>query len=381
MKWNERKGMFHNTSNKINTSRNKKIYSIWLVMIIFLASFTAIFVIILPFRVEAAGAEQWVNPDDAIPNENWNNADNAVDGNTGTFASETSAGVVDQFIGGALDSGIECDKVHVWVSEETKGREYDANNCDIQVYYDAGWHEIASDVTITKLSWQEYAIGSTETVTKMQIQCDDAACTFRVYSMQFNQVDVEETVNLLPDAEGSDQEWTIFPSNFPVVHWDKVNDSVGEHDDDSSYVYTAVNEEIDEFNHETNGSLAGATISNVCVTVRMKKIIAGMPGDAAIGIGLKTGNIRYVAASTPLTTSYANYNWDWETNPDDDEAWEKSDIDNLQSSLQAVGLNGASVRCTQVYITVTYTPGMENQHTVGMTRIIVTPNVGGITLT
>jgi len=54
MKLNERKGMFHNTSNKINTSRNKKICSIWLVMVIFLASFT-VAIIITPSMVEAGG--------------------------------------------------------------------------------------------------------------------------------------------------------------------------------------------------------------------------------------------------------------------------------------------------------------------------------------
>jgi len=375
MNGRERKRMFHNTSNQTNTNRNKKICSIWLVMVIFLASFTAIFVIILPFRVEAAGAEQWVNPDTMTDSEFWNNEDNAKDGSIETYAAETSGVVADEWLEAKLDSGIECDKVHVWVSEETKGREYDANNCDIQVYYDAGWHEIATDVTITKLSWQEYAIGSTETVIKMQIQCDDNGKTFRVYSMQFNQVDVEETVNLLPDAKGSDEEWDL--SGGEVPHYTMVDDPVGEHDDDSSFVYTAVNEEIEEFNHETNGSLTGANISNVRVTARCRKVVAGMPGDASIGIGLKIGGTRYVEASTPLTESYANYAWNWATNPADEQPWEKSDIDNLQSSLQAVGLDSASVRCTQVYITVTYTPGPANAApTVGVPSAI-TWDLGG----
>lgn len=83
----------------------------------------------------------------------------------------------------------------------------------------------------------------------------------------------------------------------------------------------------------------------------------GLPSSALVDLGLKIVGTRYSAGVSAIVTgSYVDYGWNWAVNPADGKAWEKSDIDGLQSSLLSVGLVRATLRCTQVYLTVTYTP-------------------------
>jgi len=164
------------------------------------------------------------------------------------------------------------------------------------------------------------------------------------------------TVNLLPNAEGTVQEWYVFPApDPPPPHWSVVDDPVGSPNEDLNYVYTGVIDWIEEFNHATSGVLTGVVITNVRVTARMKGSFHGH----TVNIGLKIGLIRYPASTDEsLTRSYVNYYKDWANDPSTfpPSPWTKSDIDSLQSSLEALsfGAPGASTRCTQIYITVTY---------------------------
>lgn len=167
------------------------------------------------------------------------------------------------------------------------------------------------------------------------------------------------TVYLLPDSEGTVQQWVPYPVSDPVVHWDKVDDPVGSPDEGTTYVNTPTNNRIEDFNHQTSALLVGANITNVRVTVRVRKRIAG--NAVTLNIGVRIGITRY-AGITPIaiTTRYANYVWDWPVSPAfPGNPWTKSDIDNLQSSLQSIVAGFLPVlSCTQVYITVTYTPGV-----------------------
>lgn len=167
-------------------------------------------------------------------------------------------------------------------------------------------------------------------------------------------LDSPDSVNLRPNAEGTVQQWTTYPApDPPPPHWTLVDDLVGFPDEDTTYVYTGILDEIEDFNHETSALLTGATITNVRVNVRAK--VSHIPTN--INIGVRVGLTRYPAAAwTALTTSYINYYKDWANNPaPPGNPWTKSDIDALQSSLQAGAAPKTSV--TQVYLTVTYTPG------------------------
>ncbi|MDH7517079.1 MAG: hypothetical protein QHH19_01865 [Candidatus Thermoplasmatota archaeon] len=160
-------------------------------------------------------------------------------------------------------------------------------------------------------------------------------------------------VNLLPDAEGSTQQWLYEPSD-PKSHYDKVDDTVGEPDDDGTYVYTDRNEVAENFNHETSALLTGATISNVRVIVRARTKIEGV---IHIGLKLFEGVTDYAPRSIPVNLEYSDYDWDWALKPGTGEPWSKADIDDLQSSIKSDNLGkGDQLIVTQVYINVTYTP-------------------------
>jgi hypothetical protein len=165
----------------------------------------------------------------------------------------------------------------------------------------------------------------------------------------------EQTVDLLPYLDGGRVEWT--QSNpEQKFHYLKVNDLVGEPDDDGTYVYTNCIDSIEEFCHETSEDLEGVTITNVRVTARMKMVITGFPAKAVVNIGLNIEGERHAAESDEiLTDSYADYYWDWALKPGTGEPWSKADIDSLQSSIKLENLSASSVRCTQIYITVSYT--------------------------
>jgi hypothetical protein len=168
--------------------------------------------------------------------------------------------------------------------------------------------------------------------------------------------DKDNFVYLLPDAEGTVQAW----SSTGASHYTEVDDSVGSPDEDATYVYTST-KVMEDFNHKTSDSLNGATITNVKLTVRVKvTALATPPDNHAINLGLKINGMRY---SAPLSifvyTSYANYAWNWAVNPATGQAWTKTVIDNLQSSILvihfAITSNMPEMRCTQIYFTVSYT--------------------------
>ena len=102
--------------------------------------------------------------------------------------------------------------------------------------------------------------------------------TFMVVPLNIKSEGAPQQVNLLPDGEGSVQQWGIY-SLFPGTenHWDKVDDPVAEHDEDNTYVHEVTRDDIDEFNHATSELLEGVEITNVRVTARMKKTISGLP--------------------------------------------------------------------------------------------------------
>ena len=77
------------------------------------------------------------------------------------------------------------------------------------------------------------------------------------------------TVNLLPNADGSIQQWDS-ASMSPLAHWQCVDDPVGSPNEDIDYVYTDAINEIEDFNHATSALLTGAIITNVRVVARAK---------------------------------------------------------------------------------------------------------------
>jgi hypothetical protein len=164
------------------------------------------------------------------------------------------------------------------------------------------------------------------------------------------------TVDLVVDKDGSTQQWS---PNAPVAHWTRVDDPVGSPDGDSTFVFEGTVNDIEDFDHLASPLYIDSEIHNVRVTWRARKVVSGMPGTGAIELGVRVGAARYgKAVGLPLTTSYADYSADWAKSPvfPGTVNWTSGQIDSLQSSVSCAAASGASVRVTQVYITVTYTP-------------------------
>jgi len=160
-----------------------------------------------------------------------------------------------------------------------------------------------------------------------------------------------QSLNLYVDGDGDTVDWDV--SGAEVMDYTRVDET--EADDDTTYVYTSTLNEIEEFDHQTNAVLEGKIITNVQVKARMKRVSSL---GSTVNIGVNVQGTRYGAeADSSLGTTWAYYTKDWANNPDDREAWEKSDIDDLQSSLKLItcaGFGGQATWCTQVYLVMTY---------------------------
>lgn len=126
----------------------------------------------------------WVSPTSHNDLDAWGNEENAYDGNTGNYAATLVSG-------GELELTIEaiaCDKVRIYASDFEGVAGQTNPTVTISVYYDSAYHQIFSG-SITKLTWVEKAIGSTETVTKVKISGTlDSSHFLYLYEFEFNSI-------------------------------------------------------------------------------------------------------------------------------------------------------------------------------------------------
>jgi len=178
-----------------------------------------------------------------------------------------------------------------------------------------------------------------------------ASFTVALIVVPFNVEAAAQHLRLYVDGDGDTVDWDV--SGAEVPDYTMVDET--ETDGDTTYVHTRTLNDIEEFDHTTNAVLEEKIITNVRVTAGMKHVLAS---GATVNIGVKVQGTRYgAAADSSLSAAWADHFKDWANNPDDGEAWQKSDIDDLQSSLKlitCIGVGGQSTWCTQVFLTVTY---------------------------
>ena len=147
----------------------------------------------------------------------------------------------------------------------------------------------------------------------------------------------------------------VFPSDTP--HWDAVNEDPP--DDDTTYVHTASGTYQRDL-YALPTSVGAGPISQIEVFLRWR---AGQftAYDVGIKASIRTHATNY-EGSEHLTTSetYANISHIWTTNPNTGSAWTWAEIDALEIGVSLWGGPAEKyVRCTQVYVVVTYTPVTE----------------------
>jgi len=165
------------------------------------------------------------------------------------------------------------------------------------------------------------------------------------------------TVTLRPSANGSLIQLapTVGLQNYECVDEEVANDA-------TDYVALAgstveAQTKYDLYDVPASGIPAGSTINNVTIYTRGRKVQVGTV-IGRIARTLKTNATQKVSAFDSLTTSWADYNTVWLTNPVTLAAWTIAEIDALEIG---VGLYTAKSdviesECTQVYVVVDYTP-------------------------
>ncbi len=179
------------------------------------------------------------------------------------------------------------------------------------------------------------------------------------------------TETLRPNAAGDKTELSQYPSSGQ--HWDKVGEATA--DDDSTYVASNSTNWIKDLYHIDDHSAGSGTVSYVKGYISCRAISTAENTSASVYI--KTNGEAYFGTEETVTTSYAVYSYQWDTNPQTGLAWTWDEIDALQigASLRKANNETKWTRCTQIYAEVNYTtvPPTEGEVPTG-DLFEVTPN-------
>jgi len=141
-------------------------------------------------------------------------------------------------------------------------------------------------------------------------------------------------------------------------HWDKVDEEIS--DGDTTYVATdTAGWQEDLYNILDHSTLTAAGTIHY---VRVYTVVSatGTPDQTSAYVHIKTNGVEDNGTEVTVTTDYATYSYQWNTNPQTGYAWTWAEIDALQIG---VGLRQATTggpaakrytRCTQVYAQVVF---------------------------
>lgn len=164
---------------------------------------------------------------------------------------------------------------------------------------------------------------------------------------------------LRPDSAGDVTQLSPYPADS--INYNKVNEASS--DSDSTYVYTTINGKYDLYS-VANHSTGSGTINSITVYINAKYVSIA----ATARIKIKTESTEYDNGSDiSLTSSYADYSKTWTTNPHGG-SWTWTQIDALQIGI-IFPTAGLTPRCTQVYVTIDYTPPPTITTTTGATNL------------
>jgi len=163
---------------------------------------TALLVVFVPARVNVTGEGRlsvtfdykvyaspgWVSPTGNISGTGWVDGNLAWDDDTGTYASCSIAGVAWSDNIQLTHAAIRCDKVQIWSSRSSSKIDQIA----VDVYYNNSWNNIYTG-SLTVDSFVEYAIGSVQTVTAMQVRYYESQAG-KTYDAYLNEADFNEVV-------------------------------------------------------------------------------------------------------------------------------------------------------------------------------------------
>ncbi len=150
---------------------------------------------------------------------------------------------------------------------------------------------------------------------------------------------------LRPNAAGDETSLSISGSSPAPTNWQSVDEVVA--DDSVTYIYGTG---LDLYNLPAH--IGSGTINSVKVYARFYQ----SSGSQRARIKIKTGGAEYdngVDIDPP--SSWTDYSKQWDLNPNTAAGWTWDEIDALQIGVLGIAGTG-TVRTTQVYVEVDYTP-------------------------
>lgn len=160
------------------------------------------------------------------------------------------------------------------------------------------------------------------------------------------------TGNLVPSNVGNFNAWTQFGGTSK-------QDAVSTSNGDTSYVFTATQNNAQTFIVPNAGVPVGATINSVTVVAVARLTGAGTPTfkiRAEKGAG--AGNQDDGSSTYTPTGSYATYTRQMNTNPFNGAAWTLAEVNAWTTRFGVIKSNSSgTVRVTQLYVVVNYTTG------------------------
>lgn len=156
------------------------------------------------------------------------------------------------------------------------------------------------------------------------------------------------TETLRPNAAGDE---TSIGWQLPATgeHWEKVDEETP--DEASTYVRNYLTSyQRDLYN--LPASSGSGTINFIKIYFRCRQDTSG---NFYAKPSLKSNSTVTDGTEINLTTSWATYSEQWNTNPADGQAWEWADIDALQIGVSLKGNGSYNAFCTQIYVEVDYT--------------------------
>jgi hypothetical protein len=347
MKRSERKKMLNKTLRK-----NMKLSSFMVAMIIFLMNFVTIFVIILPDVAEAAAGDAWQRVNGYNYYSSCNpSAEDALNG-TGTWTCltpETHELIIDlgQFylirkVSGRSNTANDPTSVNIYISDDPASWG-DAVESAITTWQNTTTM-VEVDITDTHGRYIKIEVDSTEDANRLGF--GSAGDPFNIFDAYGEEYATEDNVD--PDGVIGD-----LPPQWTPVGFGNPEDLVKD-DNDGSYFETSSENSLLGFNHESISVSSGATITNVRLVARMKADVA----NDRVVMGIRLGVTTYPSGVTDLTTSWADYEVEFNENPQNGMPWTTSDVDSSQSVIRAehirAGIPANKLYCSEVWFFVEY---------------------------
>lgn len=100
----------------------------------------------------------WVSAGSVTLSTGWDDPDNAIDGNTGTFAKEQAGAQTPLEL--EWTTTVWTDMIRVFAhDEDIIAGTHDASNVKIQLWINGAWYTLGSNFTLSEDEWYEYPIG------------------------------------------------------------------------------------------------------------------------------------------------------------------------------------------------------------------------------